>query len=127
MSGPHPERPESPSSEPRRDQHGQPETAPAGVPVSGFPEPPGKDPGDRSGDRTPHSSLNTPVGDPDPTEWPDPYDRREDPRAPADGMVFPGDGTAHTPVGATSNSEPHSADDIAAVDSDAPEGDDLDA
>ena len=29
----------------------------------GFPEPPGKDPGDRSDDETPHSSLNTPVDD----------------------------------------------------------------
>jgi hypothetical protein len=25
----------------------------------------------------------SPVGDPDPTEWPDPYDRRPDPRDPA--------------------------------------------
>jgi hypothetical protein len=95
-------------------------------PASGFPEPPGKDPGDRSGDPTPHSSLNTPVGEPDPTEWPDPYDRREDPRAPAAEMPFPGDGSAHTPVGATSDSQPPPDDDIEAVSADAPEGDDLD-
>jgi hypothetical protein len=46
---------------------------------SGFPEPPGKDPGDISGDREPHHALNNPATDPDPTEWPDPYDKREDP------------------------------------------------
>jgi hypothetical protein len=46
---------------------------------SGFPEPPGKDPGDISKDREPHHTLNNPVEDPDPTEWPDPYDKREDP------------------------------------------------
>jgi hypothetical protein len=45
---------------------------------SGFPEPPGKDPGDISRDRDPHHVLNNPVEDPDPTEWPDPYDKRED-------------------------------------------------
>jgi hypothetical protein len=127
MPGPHPTKPESSPSEPSRDAHRQPETAPPGVAVSGFPEPPGKDPGDRSGDPTPHSALNTPVGEPDPTGWPDPYDQREDPRAPADEMVFPGDGRAHTPVGATSDSAPPSADDIQAPQTDAPEGDDVDA
>jgi hypothetical protein len=34
--------------------------------VSGFPEPPGKDPGDRSRQPTPYTSLNTPVGGPHP-------------------------------------------------------------
>ena len=92
----------------------------------GFPEPPGKDPGDRSGDATPYSSLNTPVGEPDPTEYPDPYDRREDPQAPPDEMVFPGDGNSHTPVGATSTSEPHHDDDIETVRGNAIEGDDVD-
>ena len=56
-------------------------------------------PGDISHDPTPHHSLNNPVGEPDPTEWPDPYDTREDPR---DGA--PGE---HTPTGAESTSEPH--------------------
>ena len=37
-------------------------------PPTGFPEPPGKDPGDKSRDPTPHTSLNTPVGEPDPNE-----------------------------------------------------------
>ncbi|WP_205695572.1 hypothetical protein [Conexibacter sp. SYSU D00693] len=94
--------------------------------TSGFPETPGKDPGDKSRDATPYSSLNTPVGEPDPTEHPDPYDTREDPRAPADGMVFPGDGQSHTPVGARSNSEPTAKEDIAARNANAIEGDDID-
>ena len=28
----------------------------------------------------PHAALNNPADDPDPTEYPDPYDRRPDPR-----------------------------------------------
>jgi putative phosphoribosyl transferase len=32
----------------------------------------------------PHRPLNNPVGEPDPTEWPDPYEKRPDPRDPAD-------------------------------------------
>ena len=51
---------------------------------SGFPEPPGEDPGDISRDQEPHHALNNPARDPDPTEWPDPYDKREaeEPRDP---------------------------------------------
>ncbi|HYH62899.1 MAG TPA: hypothetical protein VD766_13610 [Solirubrobacterales bacterium] len=56
-------------------------------------------PGDISHDDSPHHSLNNPAGDPDPTEWPDPYDKREDPRD-----AEPGE---HTANGATSTSEPH--------------------
>jgi hypothetical protein len=41
-------------------------------------------------------------------------------------MVFPGDGRGHTPVGATSNSNPPAAADIEAINTDAPEGDDVD-
>jgi hypothetical protein len=32
--------------------------------------------------RDPHHGLNQPATDPDPTEWPDPYERRPDPRGP---------------------------------------------
>jgi hypothetical protein len=54
-------------------------------------------------ERDVHDSLNEPAGDPDPTEWPDPYDKRPDPRF--------ADGDGHTPTGATSTSEPaHEAD-----------------
>ena len=66
---------------------------------TGFPEPPGKDPGDISKDPSPYHSLNNPVADPDPTEWPDPYDKRDDPRD-----AEPGE---HTPDGAESTSQPH--------------------
>ena len=58
-------------------------------------------------ERDVHDALNQPASDPDPTEWPDPYDKRPDPRDPAAhdaGMDF---GDVHTPTGATSTSEPH--------------------
>lgn len=47
-------------------------------------------------ERDPHHDLNNPEGEPDETEWPDPFDKREDPRA--------GD---HPPTGSRSTSEPH--------------------
>ena len=51
----------------------------------------------------PHHALNTPVGEPDPTEWPDPYDTRPDPRDPEGGEA---------PVpGAQSTSAPHPSQD----------------
>jgi hypothetical protein len=53
-------------------------------PDSGFPEPPGRDSGDRSEDPEPHHALNNPVEDPDETEYPDPYDKphpAQDPQA----------------------------------------------
>jgi hypothetical protein len=53
--------------------------------------------GDRSHDREAHHALNNPADAPDETEWPDPYDKREDPRGPDE---------EHPPPGATSTSEP---------------------
>lgn len=44
----------------------------------------------------PHHSLANPATDPDPTEYPDPYERRPDPRAPD-----------HEGPAAPSTSEPH--------------------
>lgn len=96
----------------RRDRESpkrRPETAPAGEAVSGFPETPGKDPGDRSGDPTPHHSLSHPVEAPDETEWPDPYDKREDPLAPS-ADEEPGD-ERHPPSGSGSTSRPHPSQD----------------
>ena len=61
-------------------------------------------------DRSPHSALNNPVTEPDMTEWPDPYDKREDPLDPGEEMVFGGD-AVHTQTGATSTSEPHPSQD----------------
>lgn len=85
-------------------------------PPTGFPEPPGKDPGDISGEESPYASLSHPVGEPDPTEWPDPYDRREDPRDPADPDGAPFGQEPHAPTGATSTSEPHPSEDPEAAD-----------
>ena len=56
-------------------------------------------------DHDPHHELNNPATDPDPTQWPDPYDRRPDPRDPAPDDEPFGD-ESHTPTGATSTSEP---------------------
>jgi len=91
-------------------------------PPTGFPETPGKDPGDLSHDASPHHALNTPVGEPDPTEWPDPYERRPDPREPGEDPGEP----PHPPAGATSTSEPHPSQDPEAVAWEGPERDRLD-
>jgi hypothetical protein len=92
----------------------------------GFPEPSGNDPGDISSDPSPHHALNAPVGAPDPTEWPDPYDQRSDPRDPprSDGEPFAEE--PHPPVGSTSTSDPHPDADIEAPGTDPPEHDKLD-
>jgi hypothetical protein len=98
-----------------------PESA-AGKPPTGFPEPPGTDPGDISQHESPHHVLNTPVGEPDPTEWPDPYEVREDPLAPTSAGQDPGRPSA----GATSNSQPHPQQDPQVPHWNAPERDQLD-
>lgn len=99
----------------------QPGENPPREPASGIEEPPGRDPGDTRGGRDPHHALNNPAEDPDPTEWPDPYDKRPDPRFPASA-----DPDAHTPEGALSTSEPHPDEDIEARYTQAPERDRLD-
>jgi len=76
---------------------------------------PDRFPGDHSEDDEAHHALNNPVGEPDETEWPDPYDRREDPR-----------GEEHPPTGSTSTSEPHPSDDLEADGWESPERDNLD-
>jgi hypothetical protein len=83
-------------------------------PPTGFPEPPGRDPEDRTGDRDPHHVLNNPVGEPDPTEWPDPYERRPDPRDPEDPDGMPFGDEPHPAPGSTSTSEPHPDQDLVA-------------
>jgi hypothetical protein len=95
-------------------------------PPTGFPEPAGEDPDDRTGDRDPHHALNNPVGEPDPTEWPDPYEQREDPRDPPDPDGLPFGEQAHVPSGATSTSEPHPKDDPEAYPVEGPKRDKLD-
>ena len=93
------------------------------TPAAGFPEPPGRDPDDRSEDREPHHALNNPVGEPDPTEWPDPYERRPDPR---DVGEEPFGEVPHTYPGARSTSEPHPSQDPEAIAWEGPKRDKLD-
>jgi hypothetical protein len=66
-------------------------------------------------ERDPHHALNNPVGEPDETEWPDPYERREDPRD-----------EDHPQTGSTSTSDPHPSDDPEAEPWEPPERDKLD-
>jgi hypothetical protein len=74
----------------------------------------------------PHHELNVPVGEPDPTEWPDPYDHRPDPRDPdADDEIAVGN-VPHTPPGATSTSSPHPSQDPEAEPWEGPKRDKLD-
>src|SRR5690348_18158041 len=91
-------------------------------PATGFPEPPGRDPGNHAQDRDPHHALNNPVGEPDPTEWPDPYETRPDPLDPGDAADEP----RRSPSGATSTSEPNPQQDPEVADDNAPDRDRLD-
>ena len=66
MSGPQSDKPEDRLPDERRDKPGQPESAPPGTAVGGFPEPPGPEATDRN--LPPHHSLSHPVGEPDPDQ-----------------------------------------------------------
>jgi hypothetical protein len=83
-------------------------------------------PGDISGDPEPHHALNNPVEEPDPTEYPDPYEKRPDPRDPDDPDHEPFGEEPHPQTGSTSTSEPHPAQDPEAVDWEGPKRDKLD-
>jgi hypothetical protein len=69
----------------------------------------------RMPERDPHHDLNNPVGEPDETEWPDPYDKREDPRE-----------EGHPPTGSRSTSEPHPSEDPEAEPWEGPKRDKMD-
>ena len=124
MPGPHPDKTEEAPSEPERGKKGQPKTAPPGTAVSGFPEPPG--PGSTDPSENPHAGLSNPVGEPDPTEWPDPYEQREDPLDPEDPDGLPFGEEPHAPTGGTSTSQPHPSQDIEATKTEPPDRDRLD-
>jgi hypothetical protein len=96
------------------------------MPPRGFPEPSGSDPGDISRDPNPHHTLNTLVGTPDPTESPDPYEVREDPRDPPGPDGEPFGAEPHPPTGAQSTSEPHPSQDPEAEPWEGPKRDKLD-
>jgi hypothetical protein len=95
-------------------------------PPTGFPEPPGKDPGDRSRDPEPHHALTNPADAPDATEWPDPYERREDPRDPPDPDGKPFGEQPHPQTGSRSTSDPHPSQDPEAEPWEGPKRDKLD-
>src|SRR3954471_20927204 len=124
MSGHQSDKPEDRSPNERRAKSDQPKTAPPGTAAGGFPEPPGPEATDR--DLPPHHSLSHPVGEPDPTEWPDPYDQREDPRDPPDPDGLPFGEEPHAPTGSRSTSDPHPSEDIEAGEVEPPERDKLD-
>jgi hypothetical protein len=110
--------------EDRRDEEHDVERATEGEPASGFPETPGPDPEERS--RDPHHDLNNPVGEPDPTEWPDPYEQREDPRDPPDPDQEPFGEEPHPEPGSGSTSDPHPSQDPEAEPWEGPKRDKLD-
>jgi hypothetical protein len=62
-------------------------------------------------ERKPHRDLSNPARDPDPTEWPDPYEKREDPRDPPDPDSEPFGEEPRAHPGDTSTSEPHPSQD----------------
>jgi hypothetical protein len=76
----------------------------------------GPNPGDHSHDEEPHHPLNNPADEPDETEWPDPYDKRDDPLGPGK-RPHPGD---------TSDSEPPGPQDEEAEYFEGPKRDKLD-
>ena len=71
--------------------------------------------GDRSQDEEAHHALNNPIGEPDETEYPDPYEQRTDPRD-----------EEHPPTGSTSTSEPHPSQDPQAEPWEGPKRDKID-
>ena len=83
-------------------------------------------PGDISGDREPHHALSNPATDPDETEWPDPYERREDPRDPPDPDGKPFGEQPHPQTGSESTSQPHPAEDPEAEPWEGPKRDKVD-
>lgn len=76
-------------------------------PPTGFPEAPDPDLEDHTGDPEPHHALNNPVGEPDSSEWPDPYERRPDPRDPASTDAAPKGAGPNTVPESVSTSEPN--------------------
>ena len=74
----------------------------------------------------PHHELGNPARDPDPTEWPDPYEKRPDPKDPPDPDHEPFGEDPHPAPGSTSTSEPHPSQDPEAPDWEGPKREKLD-
>ena len=88
----------------------KPKAPPKPKPAAEQPKP-DTEPGNRSHDKGPHQALNNPVGEPDETEYPDPYETRPDPRDPVDPDGVPFGEEAHPATGSESTSEPPLEDD----------------
>jgi hypothetical protein len=82
------------------------EAEPPGTTGTDAPPKPAAEPGDMSGGKDPHHALNNPVGEPDETEYPDPYETRPDPLDPVDPDGEPFGEEPHPATGAESTSEP---------------------
>jgi hypothetical protein len=80
-----------------------------------------RDSGNQEQRDAPYSELSNPADDPDPTEYPDPYDKREDPRDEPDG-----DGGWRSEPGAVSTSEPDPDVDPEAIGANPPKRENLD-
>jgi hypothetical protein len=102
---PKPARPKGAKPKPAPEKPGRPKADKA------KPAKPKREPGDQRGGKDPHHALNNPVTDPDPTEYPDPFDKREDPRDPVDPDGLPFGDEPHPQTGAESTSEPPPAQD----------------
>jgi hypothetical protein len=94
-----------PKPKPDKAKPPKPKAAPKPKPTAEKSKP-AAEPGDRSHDNGPHQALNNPVGEPDETEYPDPYETRPDPRDPVDPDGAPFGEEPHPIVGSESTSEP---------------------
>jgi hypothetical protein len=93
---------------PAKPKSDKPKPKPAKPKAAKPPKPKAKPPKTAgTGDKDPHHELNNPVvDDPDLTEYPDPYDTREDPRDPVDPDGAPFGEEPHPQTGSESTSEP---------------------
>jgi hypothetical protein len=104
---PKPPKPPKPKAEKPAKPKAAPKSKPATTTGTDAPPKPDSEPGNISTDREhPHRALNNPVVDPDETEYPDPFEKRPDPRDPADPDGEPFGEEPHPQVGSESTSEP---------------------
>ncbi len=101
---PKPAKPD-PQAKPPKPKPAKPKAATKPKPAAGKSKP-AAEPGNRSHDKGPHQALNNPVGEPDETEYPDPYETRPDPRDPVDPDGAPFGEEPHPVMGSESTSEP---------------------
>jgi hypothetical protein len=98
-------KPKAPKPDSDKAKPPKPKAAPIPKPAAEKSKP-AAEPGDRSHDKGPHQALNNPVEDPDETEYPDPYEKRPDPRDPVDPDGAPFGEEPHPATGSESTSEP---------------------